>query len=68
MGRRLPAASRWRWPEEAEWPTEVDIPSIGRLRLGVGIGWNHVEYEALGTEWKTRGVRQAEQIEVMRRL
>ena len=47
---------------------EVDILSGGRLRLGVGVGWNHVEYEALGTEWKTRGARQAEQIEVMRRL
>ena len=42
--------------------------SAGRLRLGVGVGWNHVEYEALGAEWKTRGARQAEQIKVMRRL
>jgi alkanesulfonate monooxygenase SsuD/methylene tetrahydromethanopterin reductase-like flavin-dependent oxidoreductase (luciferase family) len=32
------------------------------------VGWNHVEYEALGTDWKTRGARQAEQITVLRRL
>jgi probable F420-dependent oxidoreductase len=52
----------------AKQATEVDILSGGRLRLGVGVGWNHVEYEALGMEWKTRGAHQAEQIEVMRRL
>src|SRR5262249_37486125 len=52
----------------AKQAAEVDILSGGRLRLGVGVGWNHVEYEALGTEWKTRGARQAEQIEVMRLL
>ena len=32
------------------------------------MGWNHVEYEALGQDWKTRGARQAEQVEVLRRL
>jgi alkanesulfonate monooxygenase SsuD/methylene tetrahydromethanopterin reductase-like flavin-dependent oxidoreductase (luciferase family) len=32
------------------------------------VGWNHVEYEALGVNWKTRGARQAEQVEVLRRL
>jgi probable F420-dependent oxidoreductase len=52
----------------AKQAAEVDILSGGRLRLGVGVGWNHVEYEALGAEWKTRGARQAEQIEVMRLL
>ena len=52
----------------AKQAAEVDILSGGRLRLGVGVGWNHVEYESLNTEWKTRGARQAEQIEVMRKL
>jgi probable F420-dependent oxidoreductase len=52
----------------AKQAAEVDLLSGGRLRLGVGVGWNHVEYEALGAEWKTRGARQAEQIKVMRRL
>jgi len=52
----------------AKQAAEVDILSGGRVRLGVGVGWNHVEYEALNTEWKTRGARQAEQIEVMRKL
>ena len=48
--------------------SDVDLLSGGRLRLGVGVGWNHVEYEALGFEFRGRGVRQEEQIEVLRRL
>jgi probable F420-dependent oxidoreductase len=52
----------------AKQAAEVDILSGGRFRLGVGVGWNHVEYEALGADWKTRGARQAEQVEVLRRL
>ena len=52
----------------AKQAAEVDLLSNGRLRLGIGVGWNHVEYEALGADWKTRGARQAEQVEVLRRL
>ena len=47
---------------------DVDLLSGGRLRLGVGVGWNHVEYEALGQEFRGRGARQEEQIELLRRL
>jgi len=52
----------------AKQAAEVDLLSGGRLRLGIGLGWNHVEYDALGAEWKTRGARQAEQVELLRRL
>jgi probable F420-dependent oxidoreductase len=52
----------------AKQAAEADVLSGGRLRLGIGVGWNHVEYEALGVDWKTRGARQAEQVEVLRRL
>ena len=52
----------------AKQAAEVDLLSGGRLRLGIGSGWNHVEYEALGTDWKTRGARQAEQARVLRQL
>ncbi len=52
----------------AKQAAEVDVLSGGRLRLGVGLGWNYVEYEALGEEFTTRGRRVAEQIELMRAL
>jgi probable F420-dependent oxidoreductase len=52
----------------AKQAAEADLLSGGRLRLGIGVGWNHVEYEALGMDWHTRGARQAEQVEVLKRL
>lgn len=45
---------------------DVDLLSHERLRLGVGIGWNHVEYEALGQDFTTRGKRVEEQIALLR--
>jgi len=52
----------------AKQAAEVDLLSGGRLRLGVGLGWNWVEYEALGMDFHARGRRIEEQIELMRRL
>ena len=46
----------------------ADVLSGGRLRLGVAVGWNPVEFEALGESFKTRGRRIEEQIAVMRAL
>jgi probable F420-dependent oxidoreductase len=52
----------------AKQAAEVDILSEGRLRLGIGVGWNHVEYASLDSDWRTRGARQGEQVEVLRKL
>jgi probable F420-dependent oxidoreductase len=46
----------------------LDVLSGGRLRFGIGIGWNPVEYEALGEDFQNRGRRSEEQIEVLRLL
>lgn len=46
----------------------VDVLSGGRLRFGIGLGWNPVEYEALGEDFKSRGARCEEQVEVLRKL
>jgi len=52
----------------AKQAAEVDLLANGRLRLGIGVGWNAVEYESLGKDFTNRGRRTDEQVDLLRRL
>jgi len=52
----------------AKQAAEVDVLTGGKFRLGIGIGWNHVEYEGLGMSFNDRARRYEEQIDLLRRL
>jgi probable F420-dependent oxidoreductase len=52
----------------AKQAAEVDLLTGGKFRLGIGLGWNAVEYEALGKDFSNRGRRMSEQVALLRRL
>jgi len=52
----------------AKQAAEVDLLTNGHFRLGIGLGWNAVEYEALGKNFADRGRRMAEQVALLRQL
>lgn len=52
----------------AKQATQVDLLSGGRFRMGIGVGWNAVEYNSLGYDFSTRGARCEEQIAILREL
>lgn len=52
----------------AKQAAEVDVLTAGRLRLGVGLGWNRLEYESLGKEFSDRSKRVVEQVALLRKL
>lgn len=52
----------------AKQAADVDVLSGGKLRVGVGNGWNRIEYEALGKDFTNRGKRLEEQVALLRRL
>jgi probable F420-dependent oxidoreductase len=52
----------------AKQAAEIDVLTAGKLRLGIGIGWNAVEFEGLGVDFRQRARLFEEQVEVLRLL
>ena len=52
----------------AKQAAQVALLSNNRFKMGIGVGWNEVEYVGLNEEFRNRGKRQSEQVELMRRL
>jgi probable F420-dependent oxidoreductase len=52
----------------AKQAAELQLLSDGRLRLGIGVGWNSEEFRAMGVNFKDRGPRVVEQVELLRKL
>ncbi len=52
----------------AKQAAQLAILSGNRFRMGIGVGWNAVEFQGLDTPFARRGARQAEQVELLRRL
>ena len=52
----------------AKQAAEIDFVSNGRFRLGVGVGWNDIEYQAMNARFNRRGKQLEEQIRVLREL
>jgi probable F420-dependent oxidoreductase len=52
----------------AKQAAEMDILTGGKFRLGIGVGWNYVEFEGLNEEFANRGRRIEEQVELLRKL
>jgi probable F420-dependent oxidoreductase len=52
----------------AKQAAEVDLLTRGKFRFGIGVGWNAVEYEALGKSFTDRGKREEEQMALLRAL
>lgn len=55
-------------PLVAKQAATLDVLCGGRLRMGVGVGWNRIEHESMGQDYRTRGRRIEEQVEVLRAL